>query len=456
MRASHHHSESKIHQQAPPSLILSYHSTKVMIRKETYLRLTNCDDQEHQPGFALKNEHSPFTGHNGDLSAVSRDFHFPTSPGNRDIFLTPSLPVPDDSASFIVSDILTKTNHPNSSTGTTHREFILAPHDIDVLRRIEEESAHPKSEGTLQILLAKRSDLNIGGKIHDSAYTYHGRPDFLEEIGQRALHMVKTSTPSGFASGRWMENGTVLEYLRSNPDTDVLQLIIDIAEGLDCLHKCNVVHSDIKPDNVLISDSGEPLLCDFGVARMLLASETFHFSSSLTGGLRGTIRYLSKELLVASDQGITSYSMESDVWAFGMTSIAILERKPPYSRIKMDVQVILAISKGELPLKSSTFSSWPLQNRIIWLICERCWTAPPLRPPLRYILYELSRLKLVNPVSTGQDDWLKYRFFWLDNVDFHKGSARSFLVTPTQRLSYRYSPYNIGNRTPTSHDLFPI
>ncbi|KAL5483341.1 hypothetical protein ACEPAI_8572 [Sanghuangporus weigelae] len=242
-------------------------------------------------------------------------------------------------------------------------------------------------------------------------------------------------------------------FLRSNPNVDALQLLIGIAEGLDYPHKCNVVHSDIKPDNVLISDSGEPLLCDFGVARMLLASETFHFSSSLTGGLRGTIRYLSKELLVASGQGLTSYSLESDVWAFGMTSIAIMERKPPYSHIKMDV--ILAISKGELPVPSA-FSFWPLQNRIIWRICERCWYPPPLRPPLRYILYELSRLKLVDPISTGQDHWLKYRFFWLDNDDARKASARSFPETPSGRLTHGYSPYNTGNRASTSHDLFPI
>ena len=70
-----------------------------------------------------------------------------------------------------------------------------------------------------------------------------------------------------------------------------------------------------------MSSSGEPLLCDFGVSRMLEASESFHFSSTLTGGLRGTIRYLSKELVLGSGKGIVTYSKESDVWAFGMTGI---------------------------------------------------------------------------------------------------------------------------------------
>ena len=72
-------------------------------------------------------------------------------------------------------------------------------------------------------------------------------------------------------------------------------------------------------DNVLISESGEPLLSDFGISRMLSASQTLHFTSTLTGGLRGTIRFTSKELLLATDMDPEMYTRASDVWAFGMT-----------------------------------------------------------------------------------------------------------------------------------------
>ncbi|KAL5483346.1 hypothetical protein ACEPAI_8577 [Sanghuangporus weigelae] len=53
------------------------------------------------------------------------------------------------------------------------------------------------------------------------------------------------------------ENGTVLNYLESNSDTDLLKLITGIAEETTFLHLNDIVHSDIKPDNVVISDAGE-------------------------------------------------------------------------------------------------------------------------------------------------------------------------------------------------------
>ena len=69
----------------------------------------------------------------------------------------------------------------------------------------------------------------------------------------------------------------------------------------------------------MISDSGEPLLCDFGISRMLAASKSFSFSNSLTGGLRGTVRFMSKELLQATESVPAEYCEATDIWAFGMT-----------------------------------------------------------------------------------------------------------------------------------------
>lgn len=105
-----------------------------------------------------------------------------------------------------------------------------------------------------------------------------------------------------------------------------------ISQGLAYLHERGVVHSDIKSvrdiwllnqialyaninqDNVLVSSSGDALICDFGCSRMITASQSL---AKVSSGLKGTPRYQAYELL--SEGGFKGYTKEADVWAFGMT-----------------------------------------------------------------------------------------------------------------------------------------
>ena len=77
-----------------------------------------------------------------------------------------------------------------------------------------------------------------------------------------------------------------------------------------------VVHSDIKADNVLISNTGLPLICDFGISRMLAATHSLDTTTS--GQLRGSSRWMFVLLLSIGDSSPV-HTFESDVWAFGMT-----------------------------------------------------------------------------------------------------------------------------------------
>ncbi|EJD08127.1 kinase-like protein, partial [Fomitiporia mediterranea MF3/22] len=115
---------------------------------------------------------------------------------------------------------------------------------------------------------------------------------------------------------RWMEDGTVLDYIRRHPGTDLLHIALGIAEGLNYLHLKGIIHSDIKPANILMSGSRVPLLCDFGQSRNLGGLTTFAFSVSASGESKGTISFTSPELLDGTDLKPTE---KSDVWAFGMT-----------------------------------------------------------------------------------------------------------------------------------------
>ncbi|EJD00914.1 kinase-like protein [Fomitiporia mediterranea MF3/22] len=139
----------------------------------------------------------------------------------------------------------------------------------------------------------------------------------------------------------WMQKGSAWTCVNSKPDCNLLQLITGVAKGLAYLHERGVVHSDVKSDNIVVSESEDALICDFGCSRMIDASRSL---ANLSTGIKGTVRYTAYEVLVHS----TQYSRESDVWAFGMTVYELWARKRPYNQLK-ELQVMQAISRHKLP-----------------------------------------------------------------------------------------------------------
>lgn len=121
---------------------------------------------------------------------------------------------------------------------------------------------------------------------------------------------------------------------------------IDIAEGLDFLHSGNVIHRDLRPGNVLVSNKHyaraevendqledlfnvEPVVCkltDFGESRsQLLQTSLIHAQTSNVE--RGTKPYMAPEIILESRK-LSTASLEDmkaiDVWALGMTLFGIL------------------------------------------------------------------------------------------------------------------------------------
>lgn len=86
----------------------------------------------------------------------------------------------------------------------------------------------------------------------------------------------------------------------------VLRLGAGLAEGLDAIHRCGLVHRDLKPGNVILAEDG-PRIIDFGIARAVDAS-----SLTATGSVIGTYAYMSPEQIRADRAGPAS-----DVFALG-------------------------------------------------------------------------------------------------------------------------------------------
>ncbi|HEY3063540.1 MAG TPA: protein kinase [Chloroflexota bacterium] len=123
----------------------------------------------------------------------------------------------------------------------------------------------------------------------------------------------------------------VLEYIEGATLADLMDFGLDdvripglldqIAAGLDYAHSRGVIHRDVKPGNVLMTDDGRAVLADFGLAWIL---EGAHLT--MVGGVIGTPEYMSPEQ--ASGEGIDH---RTDVYALGVVLFEMLAGERPFT-----------------------------------------------------------------------------------------------------------------------------
>ncbi|KAI5116146.1 hypothetical protein M0805_001130 [Coniferiporia weirii] len=173
-----------------------------------------------------------------------------------------------------------------------------------------------------------------------------------------------------------MENGSVLEYVKSHPECGVIHLILGIAKGLEYLHERDIVHSDKKSDNILVNSCGDAVICDVGITRGMNATQVGLGGNTTGKGAAGTIRWMAYELLAESEK-YTRHTKETDVWAFGMTVYELLAKERPYAHISIETQVIISVMRRQLPKPPAPLDTWPKKKKEAWGICESCWTFDP-------------------------------------------------------------------------------
>jgi serine/threonine-protein kinase len=110
----------------------------------------------------------------------------------------------------------------------------------------------------------------------------------------------------------------VMPYL---PETDVVRVGLEVAAALAVAHADNVIHRDIKPDNILIGTTGEAIVCDFGLARALTSGADL----SATNQVLGTPHYFSPEQAKGDP-----LDGRSDLYALGVTLYRAATGKLPF------------------------------------------------------------------------------------------------------------------------------
>ncbi|KAF7368756.1 hypothetical protein MVEN_00200700 [Mycena venus] len=165
----------------------------------------------------------------------------------------------------------------------------------------------------------------------------------------------------------WMKNGTVLEYLESHGRGEVDRLLLETAEGLRYLHSMNIVHGDLRGNNILISDDFSVCLSDFGLANIICDSETTVAASSSNHA--GSTRWFAPELIRPTAFGCDRFirTPASDMYAFGCVCYELYTGAPPFSDVAPDMAAMLKVMEGERPGKPAQISD------ALWIVITAAW-----------------------------------------------------------------------------------
>lgn len=130
-----------------------------------------------------------------------------------------------------------------------------------------------------------------------------------------------------------------------------LELMAKICDAVQHAHQRGLIHRDLKPANILVDESGQPRILDFGVAR-LTDSDAQATRQTDIGQLIGTLAYMSPEQVLGDPQEIDT---RSDVYALGVILYELLAGKGPYAIGRQMIEVIRTIREQE-PAGLSTVS----------------------------------------------------------------------------------------------------
>jgi Tol biopolymer transport system component len=129
---------------------------------------------------------------------------------------------------------------------------------------------------------------------------------------------------SPFLVMRYMRGGTLSDKLKAGGPLlleDAIRILERVADALDTAHRKDLVHRDLKPDNILFDEHGKAYLSDFGVVKIAQASTAF----TKTGGILGTPAYMSPEQATG-----TGIDWRTDVYALGAVLYEMLTGDTPY------------------------------------------------------------------------------------------------------------------------------
>ncbi len=205
----------------------------------------------------------------------------------------------------------------------------------------------------------------------------------------------------------------VMEFVEGAPIASVdstrklLDIAVQIADGLAAAHAAGVIHRDLKPDNILITRDGRVKILDFGLAKIVTAGNpdddaTRAMTRTQAGATLGTIAYMSPE----QARGSANLSAQSDQFSFGLVlyELATGRRAFPRGSTAETMTAIIREEADPLPETVPAPLRWIVDRLLAKDPSDRYESTRDLYRELRQIRDRLSesRVSGVQAASTAE------------------------------------------------------
>src|SRR5882672_8473680 len=244
------------------------------------------------------------------------------------------------------------------------------------------------------VYLAEQPGLGREVAIKELIQSAAADPVALKRFLQEAQVMARTSHPN-LVQVHDIElmgdaNYIVLEFIRGKSLRDALNqgalplpqtfaIMHGVLQALDYAHKRAIVHRDMKPENVLLSDEGDVKVADFGIARLTDDSGAGS-TATKTGTTVGTPQYMSPEQVASS-----KVDGRSDLYSAGIMFYELVVGQPPFTASEADGPFTLMAKHVQAPPKP------PSVHR------------PGLNPELEHVILKSLSKRPEDRFQTGQE-----------------------------------------------------
>ncbi|ONH75506.1 MAP kinase kinase kinase mkh1 [Pichia kudriavzevii] len=223
-------------------------------------------------------------------------------------------------------------------------------------------------------------------ETNDLVDTFKSEVDSLKDLDhinivQYLGFEIKDPTYSIFLE--YVSGGSIGHLLRKYgrfEETVVKFLTEQALEGLNYIHSKNILHRDLKADNLLLEPDGTLKISDFGISRK---SKDIYTSQSKLN-FQGTIFWMAPEII--DDNKGVGYNAKVDIWALGCVVIEMFTGERPWSKYEGE-GVLYKIGKEKLPppIKKEIRSEMSLMSKTF---LRRCFEVDASRRPTAQMLLE--------------------------------------------------------------------
>lgn len=169
---------------------------------------------------------------------------------------------------------------------------------------------------------------------------------------ENGIYFIVMELVEGITLKQYIDKKGALEY------RETVSIAIQVAQGIEAAHKHNIVHKDIKPQNIIISKEGKVKVTDFGIAKATT-------SNTIDSSAMGSVHYISPE------QARGGFSdTKSDIYSFGIMLYEISTGKVPFDG-ETTVAVALKHVQEEMVPPSEVNPNVPISLEKIILKCTQ-------------------------------------------------------------------------------------